>query len=560
MAERATCEVVATPVIHTYPQRIIELLGRDLSLDEIKELLFRLKCEADLLEDGRMEIEVNSDRPDMLLAEGIARAAKGILGLELGMPRYRVVDEDLELRVKDVPSRPYIAVAIVRDVNVDEEFLVELVEFQEKLHATLGRRRRKMAIGLHDLDKLPSRSLVYGAYSVDEVVFTPLHGDKPMSMRQILAGTEQGRSYGNLALSGDKHPLILAGGEPISMPPVINAEITRIEPGTKHLLIDVTGTDLNAVLQTIDIVSTTLAERGGSIGRIKVYGIKSVEKTPLLRVREMRLDAEYASRLLGISISAREAAYHLARMRLDAEAEGREVRALIPPFRADFLHPVDLVEDIAMSIGYSAIPLSFLEKRTRPQPLPKWRLINAVRDLMIGLGFQEILGFMLSNPDDMAESGISKERIVIVANPISHDLSALRAMILPGLLRTLSLNQYAEMPVKVFEVGDVVEVDEKAETKVRTRLHVAAAVMSSKTGFEEIQAALYSLLRNLGLSLHAEKHTHALFMDGRCAEIKFPGGKAILGEVRPEILESRNIRYPVAGFEADLTGAAVPRR
>ncbi len=547
------------PVIHTYPQRLAELIGRELELDELKDILFRLKSEAELLEDGRLEIEVNSDRPDMLLAEGIARAAKGLLDIELGAPRYNVRDEDIVLEVREAPSRPYIGIATVREVNVDEEFLVELVEFQEKLHTTLGRRRRKIAIGLHDLGKLPGRRLVYGSFNIDEVVFTPLHGDKPMTMRQVLMETEQGRSYGSISLDEDRHPAILADGEVISMPPVINAEVTRIEPGTRHLLIDVTGTDLGTVLSTLDIIATTLAERGGDIGRIRVEGLPGVEVTPILRNKSMRLSTDYASRLLGFSLTAAEAARHLSRMRLDASPGEGEVVAGIPPFRIDFLHPVDLVEDIAMSIGYSNIPVSYLERRTRPRPLPKWRLVNAVRDLLVGLGFQEILGFMLSNPRDMEAAGIPRSRLVLLSNPVSQELSALRASLLPGLLRALEANQHAEMPIRIFEVGDIVEVDEEAETKTRTRLHVAAAIMSPRTGYEEIQGVLYAVLRNLGFEPRASRHSHPLFMEGRCAEVVFPGGRAVLGEVSPLILEELGIKYPVTSFEADITGAAVPR-
>ena len=543
------------PVIRLNPQRLLQLIEPSMTIEELSDLLFRLKCEAELLETGEIEVEVNADRPDMLISEGIARVAKGVLGKERGIPGYRVVDTDYVLLVEEPPTRPYIALAVAYDVDVDEEYLTELVQFQEKLHTTVGRKRRKIAIGLHDLDKTPGKTIVYREAPLT-TVFTPLHVGRRMSIAEALRETPQGKEYGSISASPSGHPAIFADGELISLPPVINSDITRLEPGTKNLLIDVTGTDLETVLATMDIIVSNLAERGATIGRVRVEGLKGVAYTPVLRTDRIVLDTGFASSWLGFKVTPEEAADHLERMRFNARVlDEARVEATIPPYRIDILHPVDLVEDIAVSVGYDRIEPKPLELRTRGRPLPRWRLVEAARDIMVGLGFQEVLTFMLANPEDLERMRLSAGS-VLLENPITAELGGVRRLLLQQLLRLAAENQHVDLPLKIFEVGDVVVPDPGEETGARTELHIAALVVSPKTGYEEIQAYLYALLRNLGAEFSVAEWEHPSFMDGRTARVVFEGGEGVLGEIHPEVLENFGIKYPAAGFEIDVTRLA----
>ena len=543
------------PVIRLNPQRLLQLVDPSMTLEELGDLLFRLKCEVEPLETGEIEVEVNADRPDMLVSEGIARAAKGLLGKEKGIPSYRVVDTDYVLVVEKAPTRPYIALAVAYGVNVDEEYLTELVQFQEKLHTTVGRKRRKIAIGLHDLDKTPGKTVVYREAPLS-TVFTPLHVGRRMSIAEALRETPQGREYGSISASPSGHPAIFADGELISLPPVINSDITRLEPGTKNLLIDVTGTDLETVLATMDIIVSNLAERGATIGRVRVEGLKGVAYTPVLRTDRMVLDTGFASSWLGFKVTPEEAADHLERMRFNARVlDEARVEATIPPYRIDILHPVDLVEDIAISVGYDRIEPKPLELRTRSRSLPRWRLVEAARDIMVGLGFQEVLTFMLANPEDLERMRLGADS-VLLENPITAELGGVRRLLLQQLLRLAAENQHVDLPLKIFEVGDVVVPDPGEETGARTELHIAALVVSPKTGYEEIQAYLYALLRNLGAEFSVAEWEHPSFMDGRVARVVFEGGEGVLGEIHPEVLENFDIKYPAAGFEIDVTRLA----
>jgi len=249
------------PVLRFNAARIERLTG--LPLGVVEELLFRLKCEVEEVE-GKIEVEINPDRPDMFIGEGLARAVLGLAGKRLGWAPPPMQSSGVRLENRAPPQRPYIAAAIIRNVNVDEEYLEELIQFQEKLHDTLGRRRRKAAIGFHDLAKLPSTRLRYDSLPVDGVAFKPLGSERTMTAEEVLAETEQGAKYGGLSLRGREHPFLLAGDQVIAMPPVINAELTRVEPGTRDIFVDVTGTDEATVAKVLNVIVGGLSERPGA--------------------------------------------------------------------------------------------------------------------------------------------------------------------------------------------------------------------------------------------------------------------------------------------------------
>jgi len=194
------------PVVRLRVDRLEKATGMD--IESVKEALFKLKCESEEA-DGYLEVEVMPDRPDMFITEGVARAVKGVMGVETGWRAPEVVDTRYRLVVEDVPTRPYIAGAILYNVNVDEDLLEDLIQFQEKLHETLGRRRAKAAIGLHDLSKMESEVIRYKLEPLS-TRFNPLDVEGEMSIGEYLSGTEKGSKYGGLALDrgSERHPAL----------------------------------------------------------------------------------------------------------------------------------------------------------------------------------------------------------------------------------------------------------------------------------------------------------------------------------------------------------------
>ncbi|BES82054.1 phenylalanine--tRNA ligase subunit beta [Pyrodictium abyssi] len=545
------------PVLRFKPGRVEEALG--LSLDKALQVMERLKIEVELDDEGNVIAELEVDRPDMYSLEGIARQAKGLLGLELGMPNYEIVESGYRIVAEDVPTRPYVAGAVVWDVDVDEDFLEELIQFQEKLHTSHGGQRRRVAIGLHDLDKLPSRNVFYRFMDVDKVVFKPLHHEREMTLREVLEETSQGKSYGSISLQDGKHPVLFSGEEVISVPPVINADLTRIEPGTRHIFIDVTGPELKPVLDILSILAANLAERSKS----KKIGIVDVEapwgklREPSLEPATMTLYPEYASRVIGTSITADDTVEALKRMRFGArKASASRVEVEVPRYRVDILHPVDLVEEIALAIGLDRLAPEKPRLMLRGSLLPVRAWEREARLILVGHGFVEVYSYSLTSCKDQIElAGIDEKRLVVIENPVGVESECYRASLLPQLLRIAAANQHA-VPLRVFEIGDVIVASEEdKERGIAYQRRVALLYMGEKAGYEDIQSVVYSVLRLLGDEIAEVKPTsHRLFIEGRTAELRTRRGVvAVLGEVKPEILEKLGITYPIAAAELDYT-------
>ncbi len=538
------------PVLRFRLDRLSRLTGLDRG--QLEEALFRLKCEVEFPEEGVIEVEVNPDRPDMYIGEGVARAVKGLLGLETGWEPPETVDSGLVLRVERVPRRPYIAAAVVYNVNVDEEFMEELIQFQEKLHETVGRRRRKVAIGFHDLEKLPSRELSYRLSSLD-TVFKPLDYGVEMTARRLAEIDERGEKYLGLALhEGDMHPFLYSGDTVIAMPPVINSDVTRVEPGTRHLFIDVTGTSAEAVAETLDVIVYTLAERpGAKVGLVRLEGEAPWSTTPLATVKLYEVSVDSMNSWLGTSLDEEAAAGLLARMRHRAEPlGGGRVKVEVPPFRVDVISEVDLYEDVAIAIGYHEMGPRKPGKRHGGALTWETRLARAARDILVGLGFTEVLQLILTSPSLVEAAGL-KDEAVEVLNPVQLEYSVLRPTMLIPILQTLKFNQHRNKPVKVFEIGHIVK---RREGRIVEDLVLAMGVLDEEASFEVVQAPLYSLLQILGVDFTAEPGEAPGLMEGRTAILRLPDGRELgrIGEVHPALLESVGIEYPVAYAEVSL--------
>ncbi len=537
------------PVIRLDPRRLLRLIDvKNLELSKLVEILFALKCECEVSEN-EIAIEVPSDRPDMFSAEGIARAVRLFLGVE--EPRKLAIDRiGIEVEVEPPRKRPYIAVALVEGVELDERGLEELIEFQEKLHVTYGRNRRKVAIGLHDADKLPSTKLIYKAVNIDEYTMVPLHVGRREKIRWVLENTEQGRVYGLLALEGNLHPAIFAGSEIIAIPPVLNSDITRLEPTSKRVFVDVTGTDLESVLKVLNVIVNTLTFYGGRVvGAVIKYPWGTIT-TPNLEWRRMELDLRYASRMLGIELKPCEVAKLLKRMGYIVNAGDDRVVVEVPPHRVDILHPIDLVEDVAIAIGYDYLGREYLASYGRSEEDPLVLVERLLRELAVGLGYLEVNTFALMPSRILRE--LSNDFLAI-ENPLTVEFDSIRNMLVASLLMVLRDSQHASMPIKIFEVGDVVVRDDRSPTKWRNKTMFAMLLADSVLKFEDIHGDVYALLKELGIEPSFRRCTKRIAIEGRTACIYVDNEEiGWVGEIKPEILENLDIRYPVAVAELDV--------
>ncbi len=533
-----------------------KLLGKEFPIQELEEALFLTKCEVESIQGDEITVEVNSDRPDMLSTEGIARNLKGFLGLETGLPRYRLGGSKAKISVQPSVAeiRPYIVSGIVKDLNLSDEVIRQAMQLQEKLHMTYCRNRRKGSIGIYNLESIEP-NLIYEGARPEEIKFIPLDENKRMSAEEILEKTQKGRDYGHIVRGYGRYPLLRdSNGTVLSMPPIINSEDTRVSSETKHVLIDVTGTDKRLIENVLNILVTSLAERGGRLERVTIAYGDSTGNTPNLRCEKSELSTDLIPKMLGLTLSKKEITECLRKMRYDVRQKTeKKLEVLVPAYRCDILHEVDLVEDVAIGYGYNRFVPEIPATTNIGRELVKTEVTRLVRDLMAGFEFQEVLNFTMTSKENLfAKMNRPEEEVVEVLNPVSSEYAVMRDTLVPGLLDLLSQNRHAQYPQRVFECGDVVKVQSREHPRSIRRL--AAAICDNRASYEDAQAVVYSLLRNLGVTgWKVSPYEGGSYLEGRAAKLTLREEEiAIMGEIHPETLERFGLNKPVAVFEITI--------
>jgi phenylalanyl-tRNA synthetase beta chain len=543
------------PVIDVNLGDLRELLGREVSLEELRDRLPMMGTGWEGETDEGFQLEVFPNRPDMLSIEGLARAYATFSGLRAGLRKFDVKEAGYEVTVekKVEKVRPWFVTAVVKNVEFDDPLIRSIIQMQEKLHVTHGRRRRKVAIGLHNLE--PVEFPVTYTTKPPEFKFRPLGERFEKDLTQILTEMHTGREYAWIVEGFEEYPMILdAKRMVLSMPPIINGEYTRIDETTRDLFIDVTGTDLKAITEVLNIIVTTFADRGAEIYAVENrYPDGTVRKTPDLNPREMDIDNGYVNATLGMEFTPEETAGYLAMMGHDAEP-GESLRVRVPRYRTDIMHPMDLVEDVAIAYGYDRFVPVIPDIASEAGEAPLEIFSRGLRNFLVGFGFQEVVTFMMSNREKLfARMGIPEEPIAETSNPKMEGYTSLRNRLIPSLLEVLSTNKHHPYPQNVYEVDDVVLIDPATETGARSARRLAVALCHARANFSEVKAVMDSILGNLERDYEIEAGGWDCFIEGRRLVAKAAGEPLCwAGELRPEVLESWELEMPVAALEMDV--------
>ncbi|MFX1320934.1 MAG: phenylalanine--tRNA ligase subunit beta [Promethearchaeota archaeon] len=553
------------PTIELKIERLERLVGKKLDLKELEYDLqwIGLDLEDTNVEEQKVKVEYNPNRPDFSSPEGIARALKGYYELELGIPSYEVVPGEITLHVdpsvKEV--RPYIVCGVIRDIDLDEDEVATLMNIQEHLHWAVGRDRRKVAIGVHDLDKIvpPYR---YTAVKPDSVSFIPLHGDGyPMNLEEILLLHDKGIEYAHILEGKDVYPIIFdSNDEVLSFPPIINGVLTTVTDDTQNLFLDLTGTDFKAVNLALNILSTTLSDMGAKIESVTVnyQGGKEII-TPNLNPKKWEVKAVYLNDVIGLKLSLTEMIKCFQKIRMDAKKSKKNgyLDIWVPAYRGDIMHPIDFTEECAIGYGYYNLPLTIREGGVGAYH-PIQDFSSKIRRIMIGAGYLEILNFILTSSEkqfDLMKQNYDKTKIVEIANPVSKEYNTTRTKLLPQLLDTLLLNRSEEKPIRIFEVGDVILLALDEETGAIREVHLSAASYHEDADFTEIRSTLDFIMISLGYEddFEIKPSKNLSYIDGRYGEIYLKGSKVgEIGEIHPEVLLNFKLEFPVAAFELNL--------
>jgi len=546
------------PVITIDHHDLNDLMGENYTQMDLLKLIPQLGADVELAESGEIMAEFYPNRPDLYCVEGVARALRAYLGKEPGLKHYDVGESNIVLKVDEStqPYRPIIVSGLVRNVKFTDPFIRSLMEVQEKLDTTLGRRRKKVAIGVHDFDRVVP-PFTYKCVDPESVEFVPLGFDEYMDMREILRKHPKGIDFGWIVEKDDRWPIILDSNQDvISFPPIINGILTTVTEKTETIFLDITGTDRTSCTVILNILATMLAERGGSIQTVKVeYPDGKIWTMPDLTPEERMLSCDYTNKFLHSSFSADELSALLQKMGCGAEPAdgGKSVKVQVPAYRWDILHEIDLVEDVAVGFGFENFIPELPRALTFGTPKRRQEISSKLRMLMIGLEFTEVMTLSLSSVREQFEQmGLPETDHLVIKNPETEEHTILRRSLLPSLLNILRTNKHRDLPQKVFEIADV--ITGSGIDTMKNRLSLAGAAVYAKANFTDMKSIMEAVLRGLGGDYRLESKEHGSFIPGRCAAVVNGEGTELghFGEFSPKTITAFDLGYPVIGFELDI--------
>ena len=525
-----------------------------------------------------VRMELLAVRPDMFDPAGLARTLRGYLGESVGPVDYKLNPPQIQVQVASELATPGgefyrpIRCAVIRGVELDEDRIKVIMKLQENLHWAMGRDRKRASIGVYDLATFDSsQSVDYRLVTPEGLKFVPLGKTETSTPKEVLENHPKGVAYAQLLEGKTRYPLLagkLATGEEqvLALIPIINSEETKVTQKSKDLFIDVTGLDDRLVAKIMNTIFTSILELcPGSQGEqvcLKVDGHPDIV-SPSLVPQNMELDTELPGRRIGVELDSEKVVHLLKKMGHGVvPADGNKVKVEVPAYRNDILHPVDLVEDVAIAYGYHNIVSSLVPTFTVGIETDRSALMNRVRQAATGLGFFEVLTLILSNEADQYEKlgRRDEQEHVVLAHPISLDQTLIRTSLIPGLLDTFSVNTDHPLPQRIFEVGRISKLDPTVEVGAREHLRVSAAIIGSRVDFTEIKGLSESILRDLGTKsqvtarvLTEEDSSYGSFIPGRGAVLN--DGKmdrVTFGELHPQVLENFGLTYPVIVMEMNL--------
>lgn len=578
------------PKIEVNEKLFFSLVGKKYSYNELEEKLTSAKAELDEAPDESknenertIKIELNdTNRPDLWSTAGLARQ----LALYAGKKhsdlyknffstatkkqacKNRVVKVDSE--IKNV--RPYIVAFVMSGKKIDDALLKDIIQTQEKLAWNFGRKRKTISMGVYRVNEIQF-PVSYKAVDPDATSFVPLGFENKMTCREIVAEHPKGKDYGWILNGMKKFPLLVdAKNEVLSMAPIINsATLGAVQVGDSDLMVELTGTDLESLMLSANIVACDFSDYGFSIEPIAceypyetIFGKTVV--APFYFQKATKAKQSAINKLLGSHFDEKEILASLYRMGNVAHAvtvhsnkdDDIEFEVFPPPYRNDFLHEADIIEEVMIGAGLENFTPESPRDFTIGRLLPVTILSRKIKMLMAGLGYQEMIFNYLGSKKDYIDSMRSDGKNVIeIANPMSENYEFVRPEIISSLLRAEGKSANALFPHKIFEVGKIAVIDESENTGTSTQQHLGFLVAEAGANFNKAASDVSSLLYFLACAYEVRESHDERFIEGRQAEVVSNGKLlGVFGEVHPEILENWSITVPCFAGELNVDAIA----
>lgn len=565
------------PKIEVNEKLFFNLLGTRYDYDMLEDRLTCGKAELDekpdaaLPEDQRViKIELNdTNRPDLWSTAGIARQLrlhKGDKATDYSSflsTKDKLVDcgnrvVTVDPQLKDI--RPYMIAFVISGKPIDEPMLLDIIQTQEKLCWNFGRKRRTVSMGVYR-SSLIQWPVHYKAVDPDKTSFVPLQCESPMTCRQILSHHPKGKEYGWILKDAPMFPLLTDDkGEVMSMAPIINsATLGAVQVGDSDLLVEMTGSDMVSLLLSANIVACDFADAGYTILPCKVEhpydtGFGKTIVAPFSFQEPATASLAEVNRLLGSQLTAEQATTALERMGNKVSVASDTLTVQIPPYRNDFLHQVDIIEDVMMGMELSSFPPEKPRDFTIGRLSPVTLFSRKAKSLMVGLGYQEmIFNYLGSGKDYIQKMNIHGGDVIEISNPMSENYQFVRPSIIPSLLGAETGSGNAVYPHKIFEIGKVAFLCDEEVTGTRTRQSLGFLTAAGDANFNTAASEVATLLHFLDHQYTVTEAADPRFIPGRQANIMVKGKVVgIFGEVHPAVLENWAITVPCVAGELDI--------
>jgi phenylalanyl-tRNA synthetase beta chain len=546
-------ERAKVPVVNIKFERLKKLIP-DVKMDKVIDMLPFVALDIEGVDKDIVRVEYNPNRPDLSSDYGVARALRGLLEIETGMPKFKLAGKSglsvtVEATVRKI--RPYVIAFVAKNGRLDDETLKQLIMMQEDLHNGVGRKRKKASIGIHNFDviKFPvTYKTVKGDHS-----FRPLDEPSELSINQILKDLEIGKQYGQILSAFDSYPLIVdSTGLVLSLPPIINGQATKVNDKCRNLFVEVTATDQKTAEDLLAILAITLYEAGFEIKTVSIDSGKRKIETPQMKARVISADMGYVDSILGLALDAKQIITCLKKSRLDAKAVANKIVCTIPRYRIDISDPIDISEEVAIGYGIYNLEPKFPNSLTTGKKNSLSIYLKAIRETLIGLGMIESLSFLLTSKDVQYKAfGILSKDELSVEGSKSTEHEILPNSLVPLLLQSLSYNIHEQYPQELFEIGKTFV---KSYSTIEERWSIGAVVAHADASYSNVKSRMQALLRScFGKEAITIASTNHMFMEGRCAEVIFDNKPiGVLGEIVPDAVENFRLRVPVAAFEINL--------
>jgi len=559
------------PKIEVPEKLFFDLCGHSYTDEGLMDIFPVAKAELDGKGEGTVKIELNdTNRPDLWSAAGVARALRNYEREEIDsydsfMSKPGEMKESAERAVIDDGSaigiRDYSIGFAAEGKPVTNELLVNLIQSQEKLCFNFGRKRKTIAMGIYRSDII-NYPVHYAAVDPDKVSFVPLGMDEKLTLREILTKHPKGVEYGHIVADKPRFPYLYDDkNETLSFPPVINsARIGAVKIGDSELFCEVSGPILDDLLLTVNILSCDMADMGFRILPVKVTFAKDTKygrsvTCPFYFQKEQECQVASVEKVLGQKLSEGEIIASLKRMGVKATIKDGIIHAMPPVYRNDYLHEVDVIEDIMIGHGLKNFRQIMPKAFTMGSVSPAEEYARKVRKLMVGLGFQEMMYNYLGSKKEYVENmHVSDENVVYISNPMSENYEVVRPSVLPSLLESESVSGSAVYPHNIFEIGKVTFKDASDNSGTVTKNHLGFMSSANQIGYNEVasivQTLMYYLRKEYSL---AENPDDGRFIPGRSAKIISEGKEiGVFGETHPQVLESWGCGMPTVMCELDL--------